>query len=245
MARPQPRYHLHNKTQQKGWGSWYWQKLEVLGEEAASAWWLGEVPGRRCVATALLLDSGSSDVASPPGKRRMQHCQGWTLFLGSLKIQVAYSWCMLATRPAFRGRSIRFALVPKFIWNRSLNCYKSRLNLNFSAEHWIPGKFPQEQSFWMDLKIQHACGLTTSRLKGSGFGFLQSDPHCALHCSTAAVIPTRSGSVEAVMAAHFLRCQLEEKKCVCTVDLPAVMVGRGNMLGLFVRDTIWFMVYLN
>lgn len=213
MVRPQPRYHLQDKTQQKGWGSWHWQKLKVL-KEAGSAWWLGEVPRRRCVATAPLLDSGSSDVASTPGKKRMQHCQGWTLFLGSLKIQDAYSCYMLATRPVFRGPSVRFALVPKFIWNRSLNCYKFRLNLNFSAEHWTPGKFPQKQSFWMDLKIQHSCGLTTSQLKVSGFGFLQSDPHCALHCSTAAVIPTRTGSVEAVMTIHFLRCQLEEKKYV-------------------------------
>lgn len=55
----------------------------------------------------------------------------------------------------------------------------------------------------MDLKIQHSCSLTTSQLKGSGSGFLQSDPHCALHCSTAAVIPTRRGSAEAVMTTHF------------------------------------------
>lgn len=99
----------------------------------------------------------------------------------------------------------------------------------------------------MDLKIQRSCGLTTSRLKGSGFGFLQSDPHCALHCSTAAVIPTRSGSAEAVMTIHFLRCcQLPRFwKRRNMYSRPAVMVGRGNMLGLFVRDTTGFMVYLN
>lgn len=45
MARPQPRYHLHNKTQQKGWRSQDWQRLEVL-EEAGSPWWVGEVLSR-------------------------------------------------------------------------------------------------------------------------------------------------------------------------------------------------------
>lgn len=141
--------------------------------------WVGEIPGRRSsVAAALLFYSGSNDVVSPPGKRWIQHWQGWTLFFGSLEIHVAYSWCILATSPVFRGLSVRFTSVPKFIWDWSLNCYKFRLNLNFSAEHWTPGKFPQERSFWMDLKIQHSCGLTTSQLKGSGFSFLQSDPHC-------------------------------------------------------------------
>lgn len=70
MARPQPRYHLHNKTQQKGWGSRDWQKLGVLGEEADSPWWVGRwvksSARRRHGATARLLDSGSNDVAPTP-----------------------------------------------------------------------------------------------------------------------------------------------------------------------------------
>lgn len=76
MARPQPRYHLHNKTQQKGRGSWDWQRLEVLGEEADSAWWVvgggwvGEVPARRKrVATALTPDPGSNAVSLLPQGR--------------------------------------------------------------------------------------------------------------------------------------------------------------------------------
>ena len=60
----------------------------------------------------------------------------------------------------------------------------------------------------MDLKIQRSCGLTTSQLKGSGFGFPQSDPHCALHHSTAALVPTRRGYAEALMTIHFLKCRL-------------------------------------
>lgn len=166
MARPQPRYHLHNKPQQKGWGSRDWQRLEELGEEAGSPWWGGWGPSKEDTCShSLLLDSGSNDVASSPGKRGMQCWQGWTFFLGSLEMQVAYWWCFLGTSPAFRGLTVRVTWVPKFIRDWGLNCNKFRLNLNFSAEHWTPGKFPQERSFWMDLKIQRSCGLTTSQLK--------------------------------------------------------------------------------
>lgn len=70
----------------------------------------------------------------------------------------------------------------------------------------------------MDLKIQHSCRLTTSQLKGSGFGSLQSDPHCALHYSTAAVIPTRRGSAEAVMTLHFF-------------EMPVIMPLAGKKYG--------------
>lgn len=144
----------------------------------------------------------------PQGKSLIQHWQDWILFLGSLEMQVAYWPSFLATSPVFRVPSVRVTLVSEFIWGRGLNCYKFRLNSNFSAEHWTPGKFPQERSFWTDLKIQRSCGLTTSQLKGSGSGFPQSDPHCALCRSTAAVIPTRRGYAEAVMTIHFLRRQL-------------------------------------
>lgn len=156
-----------------------------------------------------------NDVASLPGEGQTQRWQGSTLLLGSSEIQVAYSGDFLATSLAFRGSTVRFTLVPKFIWDWSLNCYKFRLNLNFSAE---PGRFPQEPSFWMDLKIQHSCRLTTSQLKGSGFGSLQSDPHCALHYSTAAVIPTRRGSAEAVMTLHFF-------------EMPVIMPLAGKKYG--------------
>lgn len=81
----------------------------------------------------------------------------------------------------------------------------------------------------MDLKIQRSCGLTTSQLKGSGFGFPQSDPHCALCRSTAAVVPASRGYAEAVMTLHFFELPvikpLEEGK---SVHGPAVMAGRGN-----------------
>lgn len=98
----------------------------------------------------------------------------------------------------------------------------------------------------MDLKIQHSCSLTTSQLKGSGFAFLQSDPHCALRCSTAAATPTRRGSAEAVMTLHFLRCRLSCLWQGRNMDSrPAVRVGRGNTLGLLVRYTIGLMLYLN
>lgn len=72
----------------------------------------------------------------------------------------------------------------------------------------------------MDLKIQHSCGLTTLQLKSSGFSFPQTNPHCALHRSTAAVIPTRGGYAEAVMTIHFSRCHFYAfgRKEICTID---------------------------
>lgn len=186
----------------------------MLGEEAGSPCRAGEVLARR--RHVALLHSGSNDAASPPRERWSWHWQGRTLFLRSLEVQVVYWQCFLAASPVFRGLNVRFTLVPRFIWDWGLNCYKFRLNLNFSTEHWTPGKFPQEKSFWMDLKIQHSCGLTTSQLKGSGFVFAQPDPHCALFCSTAAVTHTGSGYEGAAMTAHLLRCQLsclwKEKK---------------------------------
>lgn len=70
MVRPQPRYHLHNKTQQKGWGSRDWQNPEGSARRRCTRPWsspVGEVPSRKgmCVATALLLGSGTNDVAFP------------------------------------------------------------------------------------------------------------------------------------------------------------------------------------
>lgn len=155
----------HNKKRLRKLG------LAKAGHAERRILWVGQVSGRRHKATALWLDMAPPSF-HPPGRYRGSADRIAPFSSAALRFQVVDWWCLfLATIPVFRSLAVRFTLAPRFIADWGLNCYKFRLNLNFSAEHWTPGKFPQERSFWMDLKIQHSCGLTTSQLKGAGFGF--------------------------------------------------------------------------
>lgn len=224
MARPQPRYHLHNKTQQKGWGS---RGLAEAGSAGRSrlflSWvgdWVREVPVRRiCIATALQLRKQWRSFS--PRERWMRCWQGWTLLRKPWNVSCLLT-IFLATSPDFRGLSVRLTSAPRFIWDWGLNCYKFRLNLDFSAEHWTPGKFPQERSFWMDLKIQRSCGLTTSQLKGSGFIFCTAWPPLCSALFSSCCYPRRKWlgrSSDDCTVFEMLVIMPSDKKEIRTVDL--------------------------
>ena len=225
MARPQPRYHLHNKTQQKDWGSRGLAEAGSAGRRSRLflSWvgdWVCEVPVRRKgVATALQLREQWRGFS--PRERWMRYWQGWTLLREPWNVSCLLT-IFLATSPDFRGLSVRFTSAPRFIWDWGLNCYKFRLNLDFSVEHWTPGKFPQERSFWMDLKIQRSWGLTTSQLKGSGFIFRTVWPPLCSALFRSCCYPHRKwlgGSSDDYTIFEMLVIMPSEKKEIRTVDL--------------------------